>query len=95
MKVRHPELVLAAATVVCLPMVPALLHSEISPFTAGERFLGALVACWVLGSLLSWVMFTYSTQAKRREVLRMVGAFQDHSTRERPVSDADASTAEQ
>lgn len=73
MKVRHPELVLAAATAVCLPMVPGLLAGEISGTTAAERFLLALVGCWFLGAVLTWVITGYSEQARRRELTRLLG----------------------
>lgn len=72
MKVKHPELVLAAAAIVCLPMVPGLLSGQISGFSAAARFLLALVGCWILGSILSWVLNTYSQQSQRAELIRMV-----------------------
>jgi hypothetical protein len=72
MSVKHPELVLAGAVAVCLPMVPGLLKGQISDIAAAERFLIALVVCWVLGSVLSWVIRTYSAQASRAELTRMV-----------------------
>lgn len=74
MKVRHPEYVLAAATAVCLPMVPGLLSGQITAVSGGERFLVALVACWLLGAVLSWVLNTYSEQARRAELARMIEA---------------------
>lgn len=74
MKVRHPELVLAAATAVCLPMVPGLLNGEISGTTAAERFLLALVVCWFLGGVLGWVIHTYGEQSNRAEVVRLLQA---------------------
>ena len=67
MKVRHPEFVLAAATIVCLPMVPGLLSGGITAAAAAERFLLALVGCWFLGSILSWVINTYTAQSQRAE----------------------------
>ncbi|MDA8043891.1 MAG: hypothetical protein M0Z30_01435 [Actinomycetota bacterium] len=72
MAVRHPEYVLAGAVAVCLPMAPGLLDGQISATTAAERFLLALVVCWVLGSVLGWVVATYSDQARRAEVVRMI-----------------------
>ncbi|HET9076921.1 MAG TPA: hypothetical protein VFN68_08310 [Acidimicrobiales bacterium] len=72
MKVRHPELVLAAATAVCLPMVPGLLSGQINGSAAAERFLLALLGCWILGSMLSWVMTTYSEQSRRAHMTRVL-----------------------
>ncbi len=72
MKVKHPEFVLAGATAVCLPMVPGLLAGQITAATAGQRFLIALIVCWFLGSLLSWVLNTYSEQARRTQLVRMI-----------------------
>lgn len=72
MKVRHPEFVLAGATAVCLPMVPGLLSGQITASSAAERFLIALIVCWFLGSLLSWVINTYSAEARKAQLVRMI-----------------------
>ncbi|MDE3203335.1 MAG: hypothetical protein KGQ66_03830 [Acidobacteriota bacterium] len=72
MAVRHPEFVLAAAVAVSLPMAPGLLSGQISGMTAIERFLIALIVCWFLGSILSWVLTTYGEQARRAQVIRMI-----------------------
>lgn len=76
-KVRHPELVLAGAVAVCLPMVPGFLSGQITPISAAERFLIALVVCWVLGALLSWVFTTYSAEARKSELRRLIEADRD------------------
>lgn len=81
MGVKHPEYVLAGAAVCCLPMVPGLLAGQIATATAAERFLVALVVCWVLGSVLGWVLGTYTQQAHRAELMRMV---EDHEPGGRP-----------
>jgi len=57
---------------ICLPMVPGILSGQIAGATVGERFLIALVACWFFGSILSWVLNTYSEQARRAEVMRII-----------------------
>ncbi len=72
MGVKHPGLVVAAAVACCLPMVPNLLAGNVSGATAGERFLLALVGCWVLGSLLSYVIRTYTAQAQRTQLLSLL-----------------------
>ena len=69
---KHPELVVAAAAACCLPMVPGLLAGQIAAVAAGERFLVALVVCWILGSILSWVFTTYSQQARKAELMRLI-----------------------
>ena len=92
MKVRHPEFVLAAATAVCLPMVPGLLSGAISPVTAAERFLLALMGCWFLGSVVSWVIRTYTDQSRRAEIIRLTqGSFEEPPNRRPadPESDQD------
>ena len=71
MGVKHPEFVVACAVACCIPMIPNLLAGNVSTTTAGERFLIALVVCWVLGSLLSHVIRTYNTQAQRAQLLRL------------------------
>lgn len=71
MSVRHPELVIAGAVLVSLPMVSGILNGDIGTIAAGERFLVALVGCWILGSVLSWVITTYSHQSRRAELTRL------------------------
>ncbi len=71
MSVRHPEFVIAGAVLVSLPMVPGILNGDIGTVAAGERFLVALVGCWILGSVLSWVTTTYSHQSRRAELMRL------------------------
>lgn len=72
MSVRHPELVIAGAVAVSFPMVPGILNGDISGAVAAERFLIALIGCWILGSVISWVLHTYSQQATRAELNRLV-----------------------
>ncbi len=69
---KHPSYVMGAAVAVSLPMVPGILSGAISTTTAGERFLIALVVCWFFGSILGWVITTYSEQARRAEVMRII-----------------------
>lgn len=71
MSVRHPEMVIAGAVAVSLPMVPGILNGDISSAAAGQRFLIALIGCWILGSVLSWVTTTYSHQSRRAELMRL------------------------
>jgi hypothetical protein len=72
MRVKHPGLVIAGAIIVCLPMAPHLISGSITATTAATRFLIALVACWVFGGLLTWVIGTYSEQAAKTEVIRAI-----------------------
>ena len=37
-----------------------------------EFVLAAAVVCWVLGSLLSWVIRTYNMQAQRAQLMRLL-----------------------
>ena len=67
MGVRRPEWVLAAAVVVCLPMVPDILSGGISTTAALVRFLGAILVCWVLASIVQAVLDRYADAATRRE----------------------------
>ena len=87
MAVKHPELVVAAAAACCLPMVPGLLAGQIAAVSAGERFLAALVVCWILGSVLSWVLTTYSQQAQRAELMRMVDKRDDAGPERGPAAE--------
>ena len=74
MKVRRPELVLAGAVALCLPMVPGLLDGNIGAFTAGARFLIAIVICWMAGSLLTSVIDRYSREVRRTQALKLLAA---------------------
>ncbi len=67
MGVRRPEWVLAAAVVVCLPMVPGVLSGAIGTTAALERFLGAILVCWILASIVQAVLDRYADAAVRRE----------------------------
>ena len=71
MGVKHPEFVVACAVACCVPMIPNLLAGNVSTTTAGERFLIALVVCWLLGSILSYVVRTYNAQAQRAQLMRL------------------------
>ena len=77
MKVRHPEFVLAGAVALSLPMVGPLLSGEISATAAATRFLFILIATWVFGSVLSWLINTYSEQARRAEITKLLQEAQD------------------
>ena len=72
MKVRRPELVLAAAVAICLPMVPGILSGAISPASALVRLLIALVICWVAGSVLTSVFDRYAEESRRAQIIRMI-----------------------
>jgi hypothetical protein len=67
MGVRRPELVLAGAVVVCLPMVPDVLSGAVSTTAALTRLLIALVVCWVLTGIVQGVVDRYADAAARRE----------------------------
>ena len=48
---KRPSLVLAGAVVLCLPLVPSFLAGTIAPLSALERFLLALVVCWIAATV--------------------------------------------
>jgi hypothetical protein len=83
--VRRPELVLAGAVAICLPMVPGILNGNITVVSAGTRFLIAIIICWVAGSLLTGVIDRYSREARRTQALKMLAAAR------RPVAVGDGS----
>ncbi len=88
MAVRRPELVLAAAVALCLPMVPGILNGGIGAMTALVRFLIALLACWVAGALLSKVLTRYNEESRRAEIVRTIEAAQRSAAES--AADADA-----
>ncbi len=67
MGVRRPEWILAAAVVVCLPMVPDVMSGAIGTTVALVRFLGAILVCWILASIVQAVLDRYADAAARRE----------------------------
>ena len=74
MYVRRPELVLAGAVAICLPMVPGVLNGDISAVSAGTRLLIALVICWFAGALLTSLVDRYSRESRRIQALKMLAA---------------------
>ena len=69
---KRPELVLAAAVAICLPMVPGVLSGNVTVITAGTRFLIAILICWIGGSLLSSILDRYTAEARRNQALKML-----------------------
>ncbi len=69
---KRPELVLAAAVAVCLPMFPGIAHGDIAPSTALVRFLVAVLVCWAAGAVLSAVLARYGEEARRAEIVRLI-----------------------
>ncbi len=84
---RRPELVLAGAVGICLPMVPGVLDGNVTAVTAGTRFLVAIVICWVAGSLLTGVIDRYSREARRSQAIKMLAAAR------RPLTGGEAGAA--
>jgi hypothetical protein len=90
--VKHPELVLAGAVVVSLPMAKGLLSGNISPTAGAVRFLVALIVCWILGSVLSWVVSNYTEQSRRRTIIRAIEEAQ-RAERDAPAEPAEPDPA--
>jgi hypothetical protein len=65
-------------------MVPGLLAGQISATTAAERFLVAIVVCWIFGAILSWVITTYSEQARRAQLMRMINESRQNDSQPGP-----------
>jgi hypothetical protein len=73
-RVRRPELVLAAAVAICLPMVPDVLNGNITAISAGGRFLIAILISWFAGSLLTSIIDRYSMDARRSQAIKTLTA---------------------
>jgi len=91
-KVRRPELVLAGAVALCLPMVPGILDGAVGVTTALVRFLVALLACWVAGAVLTALLDRYSEQARRNQIVRAIEEAQQAAL-QRAQADAAARAA--
>ncbi len=74
MRVRRPDLVLAGAVVICLPMVPGVLNGNITTVSAGLRLALAIVICWTAGSLLTSIVDRYSREVRRAQALKLLAA---------------------
>ncbi len=72
MGVRRPELVVAAAIVLCLPSLPGLVDGGLSPVAIAVRFALALALSWGAGALIERVLDAYSRQVRQAETLRMI-----------------------
>ena len=87
MSVRRPELVLAGAVAICLPLVPGVLNGNIAPVSAGTRFAIAIIICWIAGSMLTSVIDRYARESRRNQALKMLAASR------RAIRDSTASPA--
>ena len=72
MGVRRPELVVAAAIVLCLPSLPSVLDGGLSPASAFIRFAVAIALCWAGAAIIERVFDTYSRQARQAEIRRTI-----------------------
>ncbi len=72
MGVRRPELVLLAAIVLSLPMLPSILNGGISVASGCIRFAIAIALCWAAGAVIERVYDTYSRQARQTQIRRSI-----------------------
>lgn len=86
MKVRRPELVVAAAVAVCLPMVPGILSGAISPMAGLLRLLIALIICWAAGAMLSTLFSRFFEEARRAQIVQMIEKARENATSEQATT---------
>lgn len=72
MGVRRPELVLLAAIVVSLPMLPSVMNGGISVASGFLRFGVAIALCWAVGAVIERVFDTYSRQARQAQIRKAI-----------------------
>ncbi|MGC8470681.1 MAG: hypothetical protein ACP5PM_00085 [Acidimicrobiales bacterium] len=72
MGVRRPELVLAAAIAVSLPMLLSFMSGAISAPAALLRFAIALALCWALGAAIERVYDAYARQARSTAIRKQL-----------------------
>jgi hypothetical protein len=70
--VRRPELVLLAALVLSLPMLPSVLDGGISVASGFLRFGVAIALCWAAGAVIERVYDTYSRQARQAQIRKAI-----------------------
>lgn len=68
MTMRRPEVVVAAALALSLPMLPSFLDGAISPASALIRFAVALALCWGAVAIIERVYDTYARQARQAAI---------------------------
>lgn len=72
MGVRRPELVLLAALVLSLPMLPSIMSGGISVASGFLRFGVAIALCWAAGAVIERVYDTYSRQARQTQIRKAI-----------------------
>ncbi|MGH8980036.1 MAG: hypothetical protein ACRDWE_03300, partial [Acidimicrobiales bacterium] len=72
MGVRRPELVLAAAMALSLPMLPSIMNGAISVASGFLRFAVALALCWAAGAVIERVYDTYSRAARQAQIQKAI-----------------------
>lgn len=72
MGVRRPELVLLAALLLSLPMLPSILNGGISVASGFLRFAVAIALCWAVGAVIERVYDTYSRQARQAQIRKAI-----------------------
>ncbi len=68
MGVRRPGLVVAAAILVSLPMIPSFLDGGISVAAVTLRFGIAVALCWAGGAVIERVYDGYARKAREAEI---------------------------
>jgi hypothetical protein len=72
MGVRRPELVLLAALILSLPMLPSIMSGGISVASGFLRFGVAIALCWAAGAVIERVYDTYSRQARQTQIRKAI-----------------------
>ena len=72
MGVRRPDLVVAAALALSLPMLPSSMSGGISLASGFLRFAIALALCWAAGAVIERVYDTYSRQARQAQIRKAI-----------------------
>ncbi len=72
MGVRRPELVLAAAIALSLPMLASFVSGAINAVALLVRFAIALGLCWVLGAVIERVYTSYARQARNAAIRKQL-----------------------
>jgi len=72
MGVRRPDLVVAAALALSLPMLPSIMNGGISLASGFLRFAIALALCWAAGAVIERVYDTYSREARQAQIRKAI-----------------------
>ena len=94
MSVRRPEVVVAVAIALSLPMLPSFLDGAISPAGLLVRLAIALALCWAVAAVVERVYDNYARQARQAEVRKAMEEVRSRLEAQAPGDERTGASAE-